>query len=281
MATKYSPDQAGPSVPLDAAAVFGASVQLPAFDKAEPDAWFVLAEANFNLRKVTDSHTKFWYVLSKFDSQTLRKLATFLKEPRGEDPYKELRDMLCLTYEPPLEQKLNAFLSLSSIGDERPSEFALEIRRLASAASMDDMMKRVFVRCLPAPIVTAITGSLSGSFQAVATAADRAWMASSAGSAPTAAVTAVTSTATQKGNKRGGRQKGARASGIPTSTVTICSFHKKFGDAARRCTPACSRWGKERPREPPRSEAQAARVYQVEEAVDGEDANVGTASENW
>ena len=89
-------------VQVDAAAVFGASVQLPMFDKSEPEAWFILAEANFNLRKVTDSKTKYWYVLSKFDAITLRKLSTFLKLPQGDDPYQELRDKLCETFEPPL-----------------------------------------------------------------------------------------------------------------------------------------------------------------------------------
>ena len=47
-----------PAVQVDAATVFGASVQLPTFDRTEPDAWFILANANFNLRKVTDSRTK-------------------------------------------------------------------------------------------------------------------------------------------------------------------------------------------------------------------------------
>ena len=58
---------------------FGASVQLPMFDRAEPDAWFILANAHFNLRKVRDPNTKYWYVLSKFDAATIRKLSTFLK----------------------------------------------------------------------------------------------------------------------------------------------------------------------------------------------------------
>ena len=94
-------DQPGPAVQVDAAAVFDASVQLPMFDKTEPDAWYILTEANFNLRKVTDSRTKYWYVLSKFDATTLRKLSMFLKLPRGKDQYQELRDKPCETFEPP------------------------------------------------------------------------------------------------------------------------------------------------------------------------------------
>ena len=46
------------SVHLDAA-VFGATVQLPAFDKVKAEMWFAVADANFALRKVTDSTTKY------------------------------------------------------------------------------------------------------------------------------------------------------------------------------------------------------------------------------
>ena len=87
MASKDIPEaKATPSLQLDAA-VFGASVQLPSFDKIEPEAWFAVADANFALRKVTDSTIRYYYLLSKLDSTTLRKLSAFLKQPRGEDPY--------------------------------------------------------------------------------------------------------------------------------------------------------------------------------------------------
>ena len=72
-----------------------------------------------------------------------------------------------------MEQKVDAFLALTDIGDERPDEFALEIQRLLSNASIDDVMKRVFLRCLPPTIITAITSSLGGKFQSVVQAADR------------------------------------------------------------------------------------------------------------
>ena len=131
MATAKTPDDNKPSsVHLDAS-VFGASVQLPVFDKIEPDAWFAIADANFALRKVTDSTTKYYYVLSKLDSTILRKLSTFLKLLRGDDPYREIRDKLCRTYEPPLEQKLDALPATNNIGDERPAEFSMELQRLA------------------------------------------------------------------------------------------------------------------------------------------------------
>ena len=219
-------------------------------------------------------------MLSKFDASTLKKLSTFLQLPRGDDPYRELREMLCETYEPPMEKKLDAFLGLTEIGDERPSEFGLEIQRLTAKSSMDDLRKRVFLRCLPGPIVTAITGSLQGSFNTVVKAADRAKMAASTASgAPQAAATvaAVANTSQvpfSRGGKRKAPQRGARPTGQMTS-LTLCSFHKKFGDSARKCVQGCSRWREHRQGENP-----SARVFQVEGTLDGEDEMIGTASEN-
>ena len=267
------------SVHLDAA-VFGASVQLPSFDKVEAETWFAVADANFALRKVTDSTTKYYYVLSKLDASTLRKLSSFIKNPKGDDPYAEIKVELCEAYEPPLEQKLDALLTLGDIGDESPKEYGMEIRRLVCEASLDDVMKRVFVRGLPRPIVTAITPSLGDKFANVITAANKAWTAakSSPTSNPAVSVSTISAqqpTPARRGGRggRGGRQRGANSnSGPRMTTLTLCAFHKKFGDSARRCASGCSRWGEDRPRE--------ARVFQVEEALDGEDSQPDTAPGN-
>ena len=212
--------QCGQPVHLNAAVVFGASVQLPTFDKAEPDSWFAIAEASFGLQKVTDLTTKYYYVLSKLDSTTLRKLSMFLKCPRGDDPYREIRNKLCRTYKPPLEQKLDALLSTNNIGDERPVEFGLELQRLLGNASTDDILKRIFLRSLPPSMVTEIRGSLSAKFEAVMEAADRAWTAAAAspGTATAAALVLAVSRPpplTTRGGGcggRGGHQRGSRSS---------------------------------------------------------------------
>ena len=186
-----------PTVHLDTA-VFGATVQLPAFDKVEAETWF--ADTNFTLRRFSDSTTKYYYVLSKLDTCTLRKLSTFIRWPRGDDPYKENKEVLCKAYEPPLEQKMD-------IGDKRRREFSMELHRLASDASLDDVLKRIFIRCLPRSIVTAITSSLHRGLEDVIAAADRAWTAAAASSSPaqaTAPVSTITRPQTSM-SRRGGR----------------------------------------------------------------------------
>ena len=265
-----------PSTLYDVAAVFGASVQLPNFDKVKPETWFAVAEANFALRRVTHSTTKYYYVLSKLDATTLQKLSTFIKRPRGSDPFKEIRDMLCEAYEPPLEQKLDALLALMDISDERPREFGMELQRLASDASLDNVLKQIFILCLPRSIFTKISSSLHGKLESIIAAADRAWTAAAAsyGSAP-ASVSVIfgpQASASRRGG-RCGRQRGPRQAAGQTKTVMLCHFHLKFGDAARKCAPSCMRFNENCPRD-----NSAPQVFHVKEEPDGEDAQVDTAS---
>ena len=205
------------SVHLDAA-VFGASVQLPSFNKVEAETWFAVADANFALRRVTDSLTKYYYVLSKLDASMLRKLSSFIKRPKGDDPYAEIKEELCEAYEPPLEKKLDALLTIGDMGDESPKEYGMEIRRLAADASLDDVLKRVFVRGLPRPIVTAITASLGEKLATVITAANKAWTASSAAANEQAASVATVAAPQDARSRRfarggrGGRQRGCQTS---------------------------------------------------------------------
>ena len=258
--------EAKPAVQLDAA-VFGATVQLPSFDKIKPNAWFVVADANFALRKVTDSTTRYYYVLSKLDATTLRKLSAFLNCPRGDDPYNEIKRQLCKAFEPSREQKLDALLATSSMGDERPMEFGLKLQRLLGESTTDDILKRIFLRSAPPAIATSIKPFRKAKFEELLEAAEDAWATEVAPAGTSMATVAAVSApgAAQHRGARGGRQRGGRTSGLPRM-VQLCYFHHKFGDAAKRCAPACVRWGDlNRTRD-------ATQVFQVEEVLDGEDA---------
>ena len=150
------------------------TVKLPTFNKLAPSSWFHLADANFHLLAITKSETKCRYVVSKLDANTLMKLSAFLAKKRVKDPYAEIRAVLCGTYEPKLEQLLESLLAITDIGDERPAEFALKLRHLCSSATIEDVLKQIFLRALPKPLFNAISGSIDDSFHALAAAADKA-----------------------------------------------------------------------------------------------------------
>ena len=214
----------------------GVAVQLPTFMKASPAAWFRLCDANFFIRKVTDPETKYWYIVSKLDEETLRKIHAFLEKPLSKDPYRDIKERLCESFEPTVEQHLDALLAASTMGSEKPSNFMAELDRLASGLTIDDVKRRLYIRALPERISTAIS-HLSGTTGDLVKAADKSW--SQAGDPA-----AVSEVKTWPGQGRGGREKKQ----FPTQGEngrrkgTICPFHAKYGEEARRCLPSCPRW---------------------------------------
>ena len=151
--------------------------------------------------------------------------------PRGNDPYQEIKRKLCKAFEPPFKQKLDALLTITDAGDERPSEFGLELQRLLSGATAEDLLKRIFLRSICPSIVTAITASLKADFNTLVAAADEAWTVSEASRATTASVLAATrqGQASRRG-ARGGRQRGS----WPTGTGRKCYAVSTTNLATRR-----------------------------------------------
>ena len=205
-------------------------------------SWFNLAEANFHLRNITKRDTKFWYVVSKLDPETLQKLSSFLAKSRGDDPYVEIHAILCKTYEPKLEQKLDTLLASSDIGDKHPAEYALELRHLLSNATVNNILKRLFVRVLPKHLVNPISGNLDDSFDALVEVDDKVWVLS-ASICMTIAVIGILAPTVTPTHGRGEQIRTSRRPACQESrSVVLCLFHLKWGDSARKCLPSCFRW---------------------------------------
>ena len=173
-----------------------------------------------------------------------RSCPLFLAAPRGKDPYAEIRSMLCQTYEPKREQKLDALLSATDLGDERPAEFALELKRLLDNASSEEILKRIFFRCLPRRLKDVVSACSDESFDGLAAVADRAWARDSAMEtavtvvqaanphvSPTSSSSMVsTTTVNPPARGRGRRQRGgARQPRQESRSIVLCPFHVKWG----------------------------------------------------
>jgi len=58
-----------------AAAVYAVSLKLPTFLASRPDVWFQQTEAQFALRNITDSTTKYFYLLTSLDPVVAERMA--------------------------------------------------------------------------------------------------------------------------------------------------------------------------------------------------------------
>jgi len=64
------------------------SVKVPAFWADSAEAWFVQVEAQFALKGVTASSTKFYYCVSLFNQETANQVLDLIKNPPFPTPTK-------------------------------------------------------------------------------------------------------------------------------------------------------------------------------------------------
>ena len=50
------------------------AIKLPTFWAQQPEVWFLQAEAQFHIRKITDDTTKYYHVVAALDQETCLQL---------------------------------------------------------------------------------------------------------------------------------------------------------------------------------------------------------------
>ena len=77
-----------------AAAVQAVSLKLPTFLAARPDVWFQQTEAQFALRNITDSTTKYYYLHTALDPLVTERMAGDMAATPKADKYGYLKAKL-------------------------------------------------------------------------------------------------------------------------------------------------------------------------------------------
>ena len=100
-------------------------VKVPAFwpDSAKAwKAWFVQTEAQFALKGVNVSSTKFYYCISSFRQKTANQVHDLIKSPLAYEPYQELKRRLLKLFALDDHQRYEAISSPPLSGDMKPSK---------------------------------------------------------------------------------------------------------------------------------------------------------------
>ena len=71
------------------------TIKVLPFFKHAPETWFAHLEAQFNIKKLTTSSTKFYYCISALPSDVSAHLKHMIRDP-GDDPYQEIKDRLMI-----------------------------------------------------------------------------------------------------------------------------------------------------------------------------------------
>ena len=72
--------------------------KLPTFWAQQPEVWFLQAEAQFHIRKITDDTTKYYHVVAALDQETSGRVLDTLSAPPADNKYTDLKQRLLTTF---------------------------------------------------------------------------------------------------------------------------------------------------------------------------------------
>ena len=98
------------------------SVKVPAFWHESAEAWFIQVEAQFALKGVTASSTKFYYCVSSFNQETANQVLDLIRSPPASGPYEALKNRLLKLFALNDFQRYEAISNLPLSGDMKPSK---------------------------------------------------------------------------------------------------------------------------------------------------------------
>ncbi|XP_069361491.1 uncharacterized protein [Maniola hyperantus] len=249
------------------AELFRVGIRVPPFWAEKPSIWFAQIEAQFNIARITDDNTKFYYVLSHLDGQYSANVEDIIENPPSTGKFEKLKTELIKRLSLSRQKKVKQLLQAEELGDRKPSQFLRHLQQLAGPNMPDDFITDVWTSRLPHNLQTIIASQANLSLQELADLADR--VHDIAPASPQVAATSVSrleatidtmarqiteltkqvsalATAGHDRSRSRCRQTSRQKSRTPSHRsqsnyrkFPVCWYHHKFGDNAKRCTRPC------------------------------------------
>ena len=136
-----------------AGGLFSIAIKAPQFMESAAAGWFAIIEAQFHLRNITISSTKFYHVLAALPPDVVVNLNSQILDNKN---YEELKKAVISNYEktkPELFEKLITNTKLTG----RPSLYLQELLTVARKVGVgEELVKHRFIQSLPATIAPVI-----------------------------------------------------------------------------------------------------------------------------
>lgn len=227
-------------------------VKLPPFWTADPALWFIQVESQFAARRITADATKYHYVVSSPPPSIASEIRDLLLSPPADKVYEALKATLIRRVVPSESQRLQRLLHDASLGDRTPSQLLWHMQQLLGdkGDGLDSLLLReIFLQKIPPNVRMVLTASNEDDLAKLAELADKIIAV-----APTS-VAAITSIPSPHEELQEMKNEISRlvdsvavlhtastsqsASQARTKRQNLCWYHRKFGNAARKCVPPC------------------------------------------
>lgn len=170
-------DQQGKDpVPTDINALI---VKLPTFWSSNPRTWFIQAEAQFTLGKITADVSKYNYVVATLPQEIAESVSDILENPPNAGLYDNLKNNLIERHTLSLESRIKKLVSDEEMGDKKPSDYYRTLRRLAGSSTTvgDDLLKKLWMSRLPQAVSVALIPQKDDEIDKLMKLADQVWEA--------------------------------------------------------------------------------------------------------
>ena len=216
------------------------TVKLPAFMESASIGWFTIAEAQFKLRHIVESATKFYHVLSFLPPEVVMKIRP---DTLQSNSYENLKQEVVDLYEkskPELFEKLISKTVLTG----RPSLFLNELITLGSKVGVnEDLVRHRFLQTVPPTISPVLMAQKDLNINQLGKLADELVVLTE----KNAVVNEVKPSLTYSKPSPRSRSTSPAASIIPiglkpfhaAQKPQICRAHIYFSDKARTCKNWC------------------------------------------
>ena len=233
------------------------SLKLPPFFSSDPNLWFIQAESQFVIRKITQSVTKYHYVIQALTTDALNEVRDIISDPDillSDDPFLKLKKALVDRLQITEAKRVQQVLSEAELGDKKPTQFLRHMQALLGdkAYTFDQsVFKQLFLNHLPPSVRQVLAAFPDENLQKIAEIADKV-METIVPTVQNVHIDNTTSTLQQTINalttkvedlslqinqmKENQRARSRSRPRNNANTDGVCYYHSRFGNRATKCT---------------------------------------------
>ena len=210
------------------------TLKLPKFWETAATGWFAQAEAQFNLRGITDDDARFYHVVASLDPPAAAKAQSFVANPPPTRKYAGLKAHLLKLFELSRPERARRLLNLPGLGDRKPSEHMEMMLNLLGDEEPGSLFRELFMGHLPQRVRTALANSTAITPRDLAAEADLCFVADQAPASELLAPVRARSP------PRDGRRPTGATGESPGRKGGWCFYHALHGPKARKCRSPCT-----------------------------------------
>lgn len=193
-------------------------------------------------------------MVSSLPPSTANEVRDLLLSPPADNVYEALKATLIHRITPSESQRLQQLLHEANLGDRMPSQLLRHMQQLLGSKvdGLDSLLLReIFLQKIPPNVGMVMTASNENDLSKLAELADKLMAVASTSVAAVASEPSPHEQLKEMKNEisrlvdsvaalhTASRSTSQGASQSPTKRQKICWYHRKFGNAARKCVPPC------------------------------------------